>query len=163
APGRARPPGRRAHRGRGPRAPRCRVKKKRSSVAVLRCVEAVALSAFYGRPACQLLDREVLAWGLVAGHLTPGAKDGQPPPNGRRRAADARTSTPTRQRARRTMSTPKAEIQITAESRTLGAKLREARAQLGKFGGEIKREVFGKAIFDGSKASAHTVSQLGAS
>src|SRR5579872_2567854 len=60
------------------------------------------------------------------------------------------------------MSNPKAEIQITAESRTLGAKLREARAQLGKFGGEIKREVFGKAIFDGSKASAHMVGQLGA-
>jgi hypothetical protein len=59
-------------------------------------------------------------------------------------------------------SNPKAEIQITAESRTLGAKLREARAQLGKFGGALKKEVFGKVLFDSGKASAHMVGQLSA-
>lgn len=60
------------------------------------------------------------------------------------------------------MSNPKAEIQITAESRTLGAKLREARAQFGKFGAALKKEVFGKVLFDRPKASAHMVGQLGA-
>lgn len=59
-------------------------------------------------------------------------------------------------------NSPKAEIQITAESRTLGAKLREARAQFAKFGGALKKEVFGKVLFDGPKASAHMVGQLGA-
>jgi TP901 family phage tail tape measure protein len=59
-------------------------------------------------------------------------------------------------------SNPKAEVQITAESRTLAAKLREARAQFGKFGASLKKEVFGKVLFDGPKASAHMFGQLGA-
>jgi len=59
-------------------------------------------------------------------------------------------------------NSPKAEIQITAESRTLGAKLREARAQFGRFGGALRKEVFGRALFDSGKASAHMVGQLGA-
>jgi hypothetical protein len=58
-------------------------KKKRSGVAVLRCIEAGALSAYFGRPACELLDREVLAWGLIAGHLTLD-RPAEPSPNGRR-------------------------------------------------------------------------------
>lgn len=57
---------------------------------------------------------------------------------------------------------PKAEVQITAESRSLGAKLREARAQFTRFGGALKKEVFGKVLFDGPKASAHMMGQLGA-
>jgi hypothetical protein len=64
------------------------------------------------------------------------------------------------------MSNPKAEIQITAESRTLGAKLRDARAQLGKFGGELKKEVFGKKLVEKGflgEAGAHMVGGLGAS
>jgi TP901 family phage tail tape measure protein len=64
------------------------------------------------------------------------------------------------------MSNPKAEIQITAESRTLGAKLREARAQLGKFGGELRKEVFGKKLVEKGffgEAGAHMVGNLGAS
>jgi len=64
------------------------------------------------------------------------------------------------------MSNPKAEIQITAESRTLGAKLREARAQFGKFGGELKKEVFGKKLVEKGffgEAGAHMVGGLGAS
>jgi len=63
-------------------------------------------------------------------------------------------------------SNPKAEIQITAESRTLGAKLREARAQLGKFGGELKKEVFGKKLVEKGffgEAGAHMVGNLGSS
>jgi TP901 family phage tail tape measure protein len=63
-------------------------------------------------------------------------------------------------------SNPKAEIQITAESRTLGAKLREARAQLGKFGGELRKEVFGKKLVENGffgEAGAHMVGNLGAS
>jgi TP901 family phage tail tape measure protein len=59
-------------------------------------------------------------------------------------------------------SNPKAEIQITAESRTLGAKLREAREKFAKFGGLLRKEVFGKALFD-SQAGAHMVGQVGAS
>src|SRR5262249_5127939 len=83
ASGRARPAGRCADRGRSAGDPRCRLKKKRSGVAVLRCVEAGALSAYFGRPARELLDREVLAWGLVTGHLTLD-RHAESPPNGRR-------------------------------------------------------------------------------
>lgn len=57
---------------------------------------------------------------------------------------------------------PKAEVQITAESKTLGAKLRGARAEFARFGGALRKEVFGKLLFDGPKASAHMVGQLGA-
>lgn len=57
---------------------------------------------------------------------------------------------------------PKAEVQITAESKTLGAKLRAARAEFSRFGGALRKEVFGKVLFDGPKASAHMFGQLGA-
>lgn len=60
---------------------------------------------------------------------------------------------------------PKAEIEISAHSRTLGAKLREARAKFTTFGNELKRNVFGKELVGGSflgKAGASMVGNIGA-
>jgi hypothetical protein len=43
------------------------IKKKTDSCCGLRCAEACRLSAYYGRPACELTDSQVLAWALVTG------------------------------------------------------------------------------------------------
>jgi TP901 family phage tail tape measure protein len=43
---------------------------------------------------------------------------------------------------------PKAEVEVTASSKTLGAKLREARAKFGAFGAELKKNVFGKDLME---------------
>jgi TP901 family phage tail tape measure protein len=53
---------------------------------------------------------------------------------------------------------PKAEVEISAHSRNLGAKLREARAKFGKWGAELKKEVFGDRFF--SRAGAQAVGNL---
>lgn len=60
---------------------------------------------------------------------------------------------------------PKAEVEISAESRGLGPRLREAKQKFTAFGGELKKEVFGKdlvgkSFFSG--AGAHMVGSLGA-
>lgn len=59
---------------------------------------------------------------------------------------------------------PKAEVEITAQSRSLGAKLREARAKFGTFGAELKKNVFGKDLVEKgfwSKAGAQIVGNIG--
>jgi len=64
------------------------------------------------------------------------------------------------------MSNPKAEVEVTAESRTLGAKLREIKAKFATFGGELKKNVFGKDLVEKgffSKAGATMVGNLGSS
>lgn len=61
---------------------------------------------------------------------------------------------------------PKAEVELTANSRSLGARLREARAKFTKFGADLKREVFGKDLVDKgfwSKGGAQMVGNLGSS
>lgn len=63
-------------------------------------------------------------------------------------------------------SQPKAVVEVTAESKSLGAKLREARAKFSKFGGELKKDVFGKDLAEKgffSKGGAQLVGNLGAS
>lgn len=60
---------------------------------------------------------------------------------------------------------PKAEIEISAHSRGLQAKLREARVKFSRFGAELKKEVFGKELVEKGfwgKAGAHMVGGLGA-
>lgn len=60
---------------------------------------------------------------------------------------------------------PKAEVEISAHSRGLGAKLREARAKFGAFGAELKKRVFGKDLVEKGffgKAGASMVGNLGA-
>lgn len=42
----------------------------------------------------------------------------------------------------------KAEVEVTASSKTLAAKLREARAKFATFGNELKKNVFGKDLVD---------------
>lgn len=63
-------------------------------------------------------------------------------------------------------SDPKAEVEISAHSRGLAAKLREARAKFGQFGAELKKNVFGKDFgspkFFG-KAGAQMLGNLGSS
>lgn len=59
---------------------------------------------------------------------------------------------------------PKAEVEITASSRTLAAKLREARAKFSKFGLELKKNIFGKDLIEKGfwgKAGAQMVGNLG--
>ena len=46
---------------------------------------------------------------------------------------------------------PKAEVEITAHSRNLAAKLREARSKFASFGSALKKEVFGPLAEDGKK------------
>lgn len=60
---------------------------------------------------------------------------------------------------------PKAEVEITANSRGLAAKLREARGAFTRFGSELKKNVFGKDLIDKGfwgKAGAELVGNLGA-
>lgn len=60
---------------------------------------------------------------------------------------------------------PKAEVEISAHSRGLAAKLREARAKFANFGGELKKHVFGKELIEKGfwgKAGAQMVGNLGA-
>lgn len=60
---------------------------------------------------------------------------------------------------------PKAEIEITAHSKSLGAKLREARSKFGAFGAELKKNVFGKDMVEKGfwgKAGASMIGNLGA-
>lgn len=60
---------------------------------------------------------------------------------------------------------PKAEVEISAHSRGLSAKLREARAKFGTFGNELKKNVFGKDLVEKgfwSKGGAQLVGNLGA-
>lgn len=59
---------------------------------------------------------------------------------------------------------PKAEVEISAHSRGLGARLREARAKFSNFGGELKKHVFGKELVEKGfwgKAGAQMVGNLG--
>ncbi len=61
---------------------------------------------------------------------------------------------------------PKAEVEISAHSRGLGAKLREARAKFGNFGAELKKRMFGKDLVEKGfwgKAGASMIGNLGAS
>lgn len=61
---------------------------------------------------------------------------------------------------------PKAEVEISAHSRGLGAKLREARAKFGSFAGELKKNVFGKDLAEKgfwSKGGAQMIGNLGSS
>lgn len=51
----------------------------------MRCSQALALLAYFGRPACELTDTEVIGWGLLSGELTFGDADGPAPPAGVRR------------------------------------------------------------------------------
>lgn len=46
------------------------------------------------------------------------------------------------------MANPKAEVEISAHSRNLGSKLREARSKFSSFGAEVKKNVFGKDASD---------------
>jgi TP901 family phage tail tape measure protein len=55
---------------------------------------------------------------------------------------------------------PKAEIEISAHSRTLGARLREARAKFGNFGAEVKKELLSGSFF--GKSAAEAAGTLGA-
>lgn len=60
---------------------------------------------------------------------------------------------------------PKAEVEITAHSRGLPARLREARVKFSRFGAELKKEIFGKDLVEKGfwgKAGAHMVGGLGA-
>ena len=61
---------------------------------------------------------------------------------------------------------PKAEIEISAHSRGLKARLREARAKFSTFAGELKKNVFGKDLVEKgfwSKAGASMMGNMGAS
>lgn len=55
------------------------------------------------------------------------------------------------------MANPKAEVEISAHSRNLAAKLREARAKFSNFGAELKKNVFGKDIAGGGHKAAAAV------
>ena len=64
------------------------------------------------------------------------------------------------------MSNAKAEVEVTASSRSLGARLREARSKFSAFGSELKKNVFGKDLVEKgfmSKAGAQMVGNLGSS
>jgi TP901 family phage tail tape measure protein len=59
---------------------------------------------------------------------------------------------------------PKAEVEISAQSRNLGARLREARAKFAVFGGDLKKNIFGKDLVEKgfwSKGGAQLVGNLG--
>lgn len=61
---------------------------------------------------------------------------------------------------------PKAEVEISAHSRGLGAQLREARAKFGTFGAELKKHVFGKDMVEKGfwgKGGAQMMGNLGSS
>lgn len=63
---------------------------------------------------------------------------------------------------------PKAEVEISAHSRGLQGKLREARSKFGKFGAELKSQVFGKDLVGEKggfwgKGGAQLVGNLGSS
>lgn len=60
---------------------------------------------------------------------------------------------------------PKAEVEVTASSRSLAAKLREARSKFANFGQELRKNVFGKDLVEKGflgKAGAQMVGNLGA-
>ena len=64
------------------------------------------------------------------------------------------------------MANPKAEVEISAHSRSLSAKLREARAKFSNFGAELKKNVFGKDLSEKGfwgKGGAQMVGNLGSS
>jgi TP901 family phage tail tape measure protein len=67
------------------------------------------------------------------------------------------------------VANPKAEVEITASSRGLASKLREARAQFKTFGTELKKNIFGKDASDKKtggilgKAGAVALGNLGSS
>jgi hypothetical protein len=72
-------------------------KKKSDTLTVLRYREAVSLSAFYGKPAVELTDTNVLDWLIVTGHVVTVADQhqrkladrGGPVPAGARRIVNA--------------------------------------------------------------------------
>jgi hypothetical protein len=60
----------------------------------------------------------------------------------------------------------KAEVEVTATSKNLGARLREARSKFGAFAGELKKNVFGKDMMEKGfwgKGGAQMVGNLGSS
>lgn len=65
------------------------------------------------------------------------------------------------------MANPKAEVEISAHSRNLGSKLREARSKFSSFGGDLKKNIFGKDLSESkgffSKGGAQMVGNLGSS